>query len=80
MVIHFASAFHFLMFMLRWLRTNPSGNYARALALGTEVRQLPPHMYQAWFGHLSSFDENPPPELTPPLNAGALWVSARVMT
>ena len=36
----------------RWLRQTPTGNYARALALGTEVRELSPAEYDALFGSL----------------------------
>jgi 1-aminocyclopropane-1-carboxylate deaminase/D-cysteine desulfhydrase-like pyridoxal-dependent ACC family enzyme len=43
----------------RWLRSNPSGNYARALALGMEVRQLPHATYDRIFASCEGVGDRP---------------------
>jgi len=55
----------------RWLRNNPSGNFARAISLGTEIRTLSVAEYQDLFGGLGAISGAPPGLPLPP---GALWV------
>ena len=43
----------------RWLRDNPSGNYARALALGADVRQLPHEVYNRVFASCEGVGDRP---------------------
>eukprot|EP00614_Pseudopedinella_elastica_P008500 CAMPEP_0172596628 /NCGR_PEP_ID=MMETSP1068-20121228/16472_1 /TAXON_ID=35684 /ORGANISM="Pseudopedinella elastica, Strain CCMP716" /LENGTH=500 /DNA_ID=CAMNT_0013395769 /DNA_START=89 /DNA_END=1591 /DNA_ORIENTATION=- len=56
----------------RWLRQNPSGNYARALALGAEIRQLSPAAYSDLFASCGGVVSDAPEALR--LAKDALWV------
>jgi len=58
----------------RYLKNNPNGNFLRALALGMEIRTLPPDTYTQLFGGLHGGSVMAPADLEIPVPGKSLWM------
>jgi len=68
-------SFHYFMKKLpRWLRSYPSGNFARAKALGMTIHELSPQDYKWYFGGKAGSAFKIPEELEKMVPRDTLWV------
>jgi 1-aminocyclopropane-1-carboxylate deaminase len=58
----------------RYLRSNPNGNFLRALSLGMEIRTLPHDEYSRLFGGLHGGSSMAPADLDIPVPGKSLWM------
>jgi len=58
----------------RFLRSQPSGNLFRAMALGMELIEVPPTEYSRMFGGDRGGSVDPPPFVDPPIPYESVWI------